>query len=296
MGLALAGLFLTGCTSTKQFLPKVTDERPTSDKALIIVERSSEMSGGALCNNVYDNKTPVGKLGPSGRLVWLRDPGPMELLINGEGAYAGCKLMYDHWWQAAQGGQAGRTITVEAGKRYDYKLNAIDEMGNIDIVVADAGLPYGFILGGLGIPLKTKEQSERGDALVILRLLSDSFNNDVLGLHKIGLDMVDVKTGKAWGLFPTPSKPWRMFYLPVGEYNFTEYYEMSSDFQRIVSTTYKVNAEFSVTKTKSAIYIGDLYISKGKPRIGKDSDAARVFLKENSKELPYSETELKFNE
>ena len=88
LSIILAGLFLTGCaafqTSTTQNLPTVIDEKPTANKALIIVEGTP--SYGSLIKlyaiKLRDDKTLVGKVGPNGKLMWLRDPGRMVLTLG----------------------------------------------------------------------------------------------------------------------------------------------------------------------------------------------------------------------
>lgn len=124
LGVVLAGLFFTGCaafqTSTTQISPKVTGEKPTAEKALIVVEGSDSWAGmiKLYACAVFDNQTPVGKVGPHGKLKWLRDPGPMELKLKPG---------------------AGRYLTVAAGESYQFKVNC------------DSSLIYAF--AGPGIPV-----------------------------------------------------------------------------------------------------------------------------------------------
>lgn len=102
LGLALAGLFITGCSTTHN-LPIVTDEKPTPTQALIIVEGSDSWSGmfKLYAVPVYDNKTLVGKVAPHDKLVWLRDPGMMGVSVNNI---------------------SGRRLFVSAGKTYKFKV------------------------------------------------------------------------------------------------------------------------------------------------------------------------------
>ena len=95
---------LTGCATTTQVFPKVTEEKPTADKALIIVEATV---GGLISHEVYDNGKLAGNIGEGGKLAWLRDPGKMEL-----------------WSYLTEGTTYQlRNITLEAGKTYHYTIN-----------------------------------------------------------------------------------------------------------------------------------------------------------------------------
>jgi len=109
LGLALGGSLLAGCGTT-QNLPRATEEKPTSDKALIIVEGSDSWAGiyKLYAVKMYDNKTLAGKLAPHGKLVWLRDPGPMVISLGS--AYNGIDPCI------------GRRVTVAAGERYRFKV------------------------------------------------------------------------------------------------------------------------------------------------------------------------------
>lgn len=124
LGVVLAGLFLTGCaafqTSTTQIPPKLSEEKPTADKALIIVEGSDSWAGmiKLYACAVFDNQTPVGKVGPHGKLVWLRDPGLMEIKLNPG---------------------AGRILKVAGGEKYQFKVEC------------NSSLIYSF--AGPGVPI-----------------------------------------------------------------------------------------------------------------------------------------------
>ena len=108
----LAFGFLSSCSvPSKQILPIASEEKTVPNKSLIIVERSSTAVGGMVSCQVYDNSTHVGDLGPGGKLVWLRDPGPMNITIDVDYNLPGSS------------GILGRNLTVSAGKRYYYNFN-----------------------------------------------------------------------------------------------------------------------------------------------------------------------------
>ena len=128
LGLVFAGLFLAGCaafqTSTTQTLPVIAQETPPSDKAMIIVDGTDSFGGivKLYAAGMYDNQTFVGKVGPHGRLAWLRNPGRMDLSINHA---------------------VSRRATVLAGKTYHYKLNcgsdliySIDDLMSLESLLA----------------------------------------------------------------------------------------------------------------------------------------------------------------
>ena len=318
VALALVGLLLGGCASTSQVLPKVADEKPTADKALITLERPTRFFGGQVTSKVFDNTTYVGTLAAGGKMAWLRDPGPMELLIsgqseygkpNGHGNYCGGKKF------------TAKNITVVAGERFDYKVLINLSTPHEPMMFVDDGSDLeGFNLIGPGIPSKTDEQSKRGDALVFFRLITDSAPDYTYGALKV----VNIKTKEPINFtFDHLNQPWRMLYLPVGEYyvsgievdsvttGFDSPMEMAPEihFQPNGVTTWSqnlphvknaagqinINAEFDITKTNTAIYVGDVTFSKERISIGKDSDAARAFQKQNCKELPYSESAMLIN-
>ena len=123
VSLLLAGLFLAGCATT-QVLPKVTDERPTAAKALIVVEGSPAWAGmiKLYAIKVYDNKALVGSVAPNGKLVWLRQPGPVDISFSG--------------------GEIGRRFTVAAGASYHCKIECT---ANMIYSVAGPGIAYNDI-------------------------------------------------------------------------------------------------------------------------------------------------------
>jgi hypothetical protein len=112
--LVLAELFLAGCagvqTSTTQNLPMVAVEKPTPNKALVTVEGTPSFAGiyKLYAVEVYDNATLVGKLGPQGKLTWLREPGRMVLTL-GDSVYGGDWCL-------------GRVHTVAAGEPYRFHV------------------------------------------------------------------------------------------------------------------------------------------------------------------------------
>ena len=104
----ITSVLLSGCaafqTSTTQNLPLVTSDAPPPEKAMIVVDGSSSWAGmfKLYAVKLYDNKVFVGKVGPHGKMAWLRDPGPMDISIQGV---------------------IGRRTTAEAGKTYHYKID-----------------------------------------------------------------------------------------------------------------------------------------------------------------------------
>jgi len=136
--LGLAGLFLAGCaafqTSTTQNLPLATEGKPSASQALITIEGTPSYSGlvKMYAISVYDNKTLVGKVGPNGKLVWLRDPGRMVLTLGVDSVYGADWCL-------------GRIHTVEAGKTYTFKVQS-------------AGLRYA--IAGPGISIEAEQTAK----------------------------------------------------------------------------------------------------------------------------------------
>ena len=97
----LATLFSCGCASHVQNLPRFTGAKPPPDKALVVLERKGPALSWWYRWNAYDNKTLVGKVADGGTLVWLRDPGPMDLYFVV--------------------GFIGRHVDTEAGETYYIK-------------------------------------------------------------------------------------------------------------------------------------------------------------------------------
>lgn len=162
LGFVLAGLCLSGCaafqTSTTQVLPTVADEKPTADKALIIVEGTGGWAGvfKLYAKDVYDNTNHVGKAGTNGRLVWLRDPGKMVISINN--------------------GVVGRCVTVAAGEKYQYKIKcnssyiySVDGPGiafDYEAGQQSPGVPYNQTLGQV--------QGQYNDAMLRQKTIKDA--------------------------------------------------------------------------------------------------------------------------
>ncbi len=116
MGITIGVIYiLTGCAPTTQSPSQVSAEKPTSDKALVIVERESQVLGGGVTVNVFDNKTIAGKLGSGGKLAWLCAPGQRDIEIDDLGGAA----LLPEWGKAKN----GRRLTVKAGQTYHYKFN-----------------------------------------------------------------------------------------------------------------------------------------------------------------------------
>lgn len=116
LSLTLSGINgLTGCAPTTQSPSQVSAEKPTSDKALVIVERESQALGGGVTFNVYDNKTLAGKLGSGGKLAWLCAPGQRDIEFDDQGG--GDQLGE---WRIAK---VGKRLAVKAGETYHFKMS-----------------------------------------------------------------------------------------------------------------------------------------------------------------------------
>ncbi len=95
----------------------VPEATSAPDKALITVE-GSESFGGMVklyAVKIFDNKTFVGKVGPHGKLVWLRSTGPMVISLG-----AACNGIDSC---------IGRRITVKAGEKYHFKVQCNSDLG-----------------------------------------------------------------------------------------------------------------------------------------------------------------------
>jgi len=266
---------LSGCASTTQILPRVTEEKPTLDKALIIVERGLFAGSTGFCCNVYDNNTLVGSLGQGGKLAWLRDPGPMD-------------IQYEDWWM-----KIGRRLAVTAGEKYYYKIE-----------------PLG--MDGLGIPINNnmKLQPTLETPLVFFRVLY-VLSDRVLFDNNFGMKQKNFSSGilsiqnildseSKWYLTVSDNAEWMTVYLPVGEYYISEFYLEIGNTLKVTTITIPINAKFAVNRTNAGIYIGDLMLSEEKYMVSiqKDSEAARLFLEKDSKDwrkgLPYTESMMVF--
>lgn len=72
-------LLVTGCASTKQFVPAASVGSLQPGNALVRVTRSSSVVGGGIPAEIRDGNTKIGTLGPSGVLTWERPAGFMLL-------------------------------------------------------------------------------------------------------------------------------------------------------------------------------------------------------------------------
>lgn len=83
LGLALAGLLLTGCASSKQYIPiaKGNGTAP-SDPHLVRIYfmRPSGILGAAVGWQIQEGPNVVGAVGPGGHLVWERPPGEVRII------------------------------------------------------------------------------------------------------------------------------------------------------------------------------------------------------------------------
>lgn len=273
----LAAVFLCGCASTEQVLPKPSEEKPTANKALIIVEPLSQSALGMARSNIYDNDRLVGKLGSGGKLVYLRDPGPMKIGVADSG-----------WYMAGQ--YTGRSLAVVAGEQYRYEFGYQST---------------GLVFDGPGVPINnaTKRQSPE-DSLVLFRIFQKDPKGFVIAdgyTTKEAVRIMNIKTGKLILLNVNPlgkETPWLALYLSPGEY-YVSTYEIvrpgGVTYGSTLTTTYKINAEFAITKPNVSVYVGDITFSGDKKLVSKDSDAAREFLKQNSMRLPYTEAIMELN-
>ena len=112
---------------TTQILPIASEGKPPAGKCLIIVERKSSAIGAWVSIDVYDNETHVGTLNEGGKLVWLREHGPMRLITQ----------MKTHTTKCY------RITSGEPGKEYRYIANigTLGGPGVYHVIDADAGPP-----------------------------------------------------------------------------------------------------------------------------------------------------------
>ena len=270
----LATGFLCGCTSTEQVLPKPSEEKPTSTKALIVLEKAPFLVGGGIRHMVYDNHRFVGKVGPSGKLVWLRDPGLMDLQIREESPSPYIVPI------------GSRCLAVEAGESYCYKLprQGFEGPGN-STILSEVKYYSSLPMGG--------NQSNEG-SLVFFRFFPKTF------FQEYWLTITDIHTEKSIGFyfFPYYNKDsWAALYLPPGEYNVLrcESYGASGGAAFTLKRKDRINAEFSVTKPNVGVYIGDITFSAEKFSISRDSNAARDFFMQSGIKLPYTEAIMELN-
>jgi hypothetical protein len=191
-GLVLAGLFLTGCaafqTSTTQNLPVAAAEQPTADMALITVEGTPSFAGiyKLYAIEVYDNKTLVGKVGPHGKLVWLRTPGQMILTLKDS--------VYGADWCL------GRIHTVAAGETYHFKIEC------------NAALVYSIAGPGISI-----EDEQTGKFLTAWRQLRKGMSADeasiLPGWH--GRGELELKTSVGTFHNDAVNNPWYRFHYTL---------------------------------------------------------------------------------
>lgn len=289
LGLTVATILgLVGCASTSQIVPKVSDEKPPSDKALIVVERSSTPVGFAIKNSVHDNNRFVGSLNVGGKLSWLRDPGRMDLSFFGPWGYAVESVGTATTSSVEKSGadvvgaaqrKLGKSLTVLAGEKYYFKI------GN--------NLLTGFQMDGPGVPIDGNlKYTPRGDSLVFFRFLPNESKGlvRILNLKTEQVFLIDINhtAGK--------NNSWLALYLPLGEYHVSEH-EVSekNGYSTVVSKT-PINAEFTITKPNCGIYVGDITVTSHGIYIGKDPVAAREFLQQNSQDLPYIECLMLINQ
>jgi len=81
----LAVAMLTGCTSTRQFVPLPDQTKSVEDtsKARIYVVRPT-VAGGAISMKVRDGEQEIGKTGANGYLCWERTPGETTIKSKAE--------------------------------------------------------------------------------------------------------------------------------------------------------------------------------------------------------------------
>jgi hypothetical protein len=271
----LATGFLCGCASTKQFVPKPSVEKPTSDKALIVIERSSAYLEGVTGVRVYDNNKFIGEIGAGGKMVWLRNPGLMNIQVGND----------------INGPIGSKYFTAKAGESYRYnivKLHNLDGpgidtlcynyRGNIITDRKEDQIPEGsLVFFGGAFPIKVR----------------------VIGVQLAAsqgvLTIVDVKTGKSIEV-PFEGQKQIALFLPLGEYCILKYTTYKDGGTYSTWKTYDINAEFSITKPNVGVYVGNITVSSdNKPFISKDSTAAREFLRQINIDLPYTEAIMETN-
>jgi hypothetical protein len=96
----LAAVLLTGCVSTKQFVPLPDQSKAIDDpsKGRIYVMRPAT-AGSAVSIAVSDDGAPIGSTGSHGYLCWERPPGDTTISSTSEGV-------------------SQLPLTVDAGKTY----------------------------------------------------------------------------------------------------------------------------------------------------------------------------------
>ncbi|HZR20896.1 MAG TPA: DUF2846 domain-containing protein [Verrucomicrobiae bacterium] len=83
----LGALLVTGCASTRQFVPLPDQAQRIQDasKGRIYVMRPAGV-GTAISMNVSDSGKPIGSTGAHGYLCWEREPGDTIITSTSEGA------------------------------------------------------------------------------------------------------------------------------------------------------------------------------------------------------------------
>jgi hypothetical protein len=109
---ALPVILLTGCASTRQFMPVASGPVHTNS-ARIVVSRNTGTYGWADPFLILDGETRIGNIGPKGQLVWDRAPGSMVITamstLNG--------------WRPEQARQAvPLRLGVGAGMQYEINV------------------------------------------------------------------------------------------------------------------------------------------------------------------------------
>ena len=256
-----ATIGLTGCASTRQNAPRVMEETAPPNKALIIVERTSSVMGGAIAIKVSDNGTGVGKLGPGGKLSWLREPGLMDLFFN----------------------DFGKSLCVDSGGVYRYTVG----LGKGNNLLSSPGI---------GITRETARHSPE-DSLVFFRFRTSYTQNKAVILKS--LKIVNIKTGKLTDMAVDVlgnARDWNAAYLPVGEYFIPGFEVDALEMNGQSWSNYRIRAEFAVTKPNVGVYVGDITLDGGRVTVGRDSSAAHQFLEKNMKPLSYCESLITVNQ
>jgi TolB-like protein len=97
--LLILTLFLGGCASTSQSIPRRMSDMPKSELTTVSIKRQSSLWGAALRMMVYDGSRLVGRLGPGGTLTWERPVGNMVLRITQPDLFSGAnRLLMDSYY------------------------------------------------------------------------------------------------------------------------------------------------------------------------------------------------------
>jgi len=81
IAIVLVGIFLSGCATTRQYLPVADQNTLSPGNVLIKVERHIEFVCSRESVEVSDDGKVVGQLAPGGFLIWQRPAGIFQLKL-----------------------------------------------------------------------------------------------------------------------------------------------------------------------------------------------------------------------